>query len=108
ALKDAIAEVDAAMGTAKPLYYMVNCAHTSHFEPVLEEGAGWMERLHGFRSNASRLSHAELDEAEELDDGDPEEFGRDYRALRTRFPSINVLGGCCGTDTRHIAAILDS
>lgn len=104
-IADAIAEVDEAAGDGRPTYYMVNCAHSSHFEAEFEEGAPWMERLRGLRANASRMSHAELDEAEELDDGDPEEFGRDHRALRARFPSLNVLGGCCGTDSRHIAAI---
>ncbi len=104
-IADAIAEVDGATGDGRPAYYMINCAHPSHFEAELLEGAPWMERLRGLRANASRMSHAELDEAEELDDGDPEEFGRDYRALRQRFPSLNVLGGCCGTDSRHIAAI---
>jgi S-methylmethionine-dependent homocysteine/selenocysteine methylase len=102
-LRQAIEAVDAATDEG-PAYYMINCAHPSHFADVLEDGA-WMQRIHGIRANASNASHAELDEAEELDAGDPEALGQDYRALRTRFPQINVLGGCCGTDHRHLAAI---
>ena len=102
-LQEAIREVDAATGRA-PAYYMINCAHPSHFEAVLD-GQVWMERLHGIRANASKRSHAELDEATDLDDGDPVELGQQYSDLRTRFLQINVLGGCCGTDHRHIEQI---
>lgn len=103
-LKDAIEAVDAATGTG-PAYYMINCAHPDHFEPALKAGEGWVKRIRGLRANASRLSHAELDAAEELDDGDPSELGQQYRALRRRLPQIVVMGGCCGTDHRHIEAI---
>jgi len=84
---------------------MINCAHPSHFYDVLEPGSAWTERIRGLRANASRLSHAELDEAEELDEGDPEELANEYVALRERLPGLTVLGGCCGTDHRHIDAI---
>ncbi len=103
-LKDAIAEVDAATRKA-PAYYMINCAHPTHFEPVLETGEGWVQRIRAIRANASRRSHAELDEAKDLDDGNPVELGRQYRGLRNKFGHINVLGGCCGTDHRHVAQI---
>lgn len=102
-LAEAIREVDAATGRA-PAYYMVNCAHPTHFAHVLED-ADWTRRLRGIRANASKLSHAELDGAPDLDEGDPAELAADYAALRARFPWINVLGGCCGTDHRHVAAI---
>jgi S-methylmethionine-dependent homocysteine/selenocysteine methylase len=102
-LKEAIQEVDAATGQA-PAYYMINCAHPSHFERVLD-GQEWVARLRGLRANASTRSHAELDEAAELDDGDPVELGQQYRNLRARFSRFNVLGGCCGTDYRHIKQI---
>ena len=104
ALGDAIAEVDDATGGG-PAYYMVNCAHPSHFEAVLATGAPWVQRIRGLRANASRMSHAELDEAEELDDGDPAELGRDYARIRAAHGALTVLGGCCGTDDRHVAAI---
>ncbi len=104
ALADAIAEVDDATGGG-PAYYMVNCAHPTHFEATLDAEQPWTARIRAIRANASRRSHAELDEAEDLDAGDPQELGGEYAALRARLPAINVLGGCCGTDDRHIAAI---
>jgi homocysteine S-methyltransferase len=104
ALGDAVAEVDAA-SDRWPAYFMINCAHPSHFAGALDEGAAWTRRIGGLRANASTMSHAELDNAETLDEGDPAALGRDYRELLARMPWINVLGGCCGTDHRHIAAI---
>jgi S-methylmethionine-dependent homocysteine/selenocysteine methylase len=103
-LAGAIAEVDEATDQG-PAYYMVNCAHPSHFEGVLESGAGWPERIRGLRANASTKSHAELDEADELDEGDPADLGARHAALRQALPNLNVLGGCCGTDQRHVAEI---
>ena len=103
-LEHAIAVVDDASG-AGPAYYMVNCAHPTHFDHVLTAGGQWRERIRGIRANASRMSHAELDEAEELDDGDPHELGQQYEQLRASLPAISVLGGCCGTDLRHVEQI---
>jgi homocysteine S-methyltransferase len=103
-LAHAIETVDAA--TAKgPAYYMLNCAHPTHFDHVLTADAAWMSRLRGLRANASRMSHAELDNAPELDIGNPFELGGQYAELRRRLPQINVLGGCCGTDHRHVESI---
>jgi homocysteine S-methyltransferase len=101
-LSQAIEETDAATGGG-PAYYMINCAHPTHFESVL--GGSWTTRIHGLRANASTKSHAELDEAPELDDGDPEDLGVRYAGLRGQLPRLNVLGGCCGTDDRHVARI---
>ncbi len=103
-LRDAIAAVDDATGGA-PAYYMVNCAHPTHFAPALEPGADWTARIRGIRANASRRSHAELDEAEDLDDGNARELAAEYRDLRASFPDLTVLGGCCGTDARHVQEI---
>jgi S-methylmethionine-dependent homocysteine/selenocysteine methylase len=102
-LKDAIAEVESAT-EASAAYYMINCAHPTHFEDVLA-GEPWTERIRGLRANASMKSHAELDEAPELDTGDPSDLGARYAGLRSKLPQLNVLGGCCGTDHRHVAAI---
>jgi homocysteine S-methyltransferase len=102
-LGEAIAQVDAACGDAVA-YYMVNCAHPTHFAHVLD-GAAALERIRGVRPNASRKSHAELDEAEELDTGDPGELADQVAALRGALPALSVFGGCCGTDQRHIAAL---
>jgi homocysteine S-methyltransferase len=103
-LADAIQSVDDATG-AYPVYYMVNCAHPTHFADVLDPEALWTQRIRGIRANASRMSHAELDEATELDSGDPIAFGREYADLRSRLPNLTVLGGCCGTDVRHIKQV---
>jgi S-methylmethionine-dependent homocysteine/selenocysteine methylase len=84
---------------------MVNCAHPTHFRQVLAGAPAWAARLGGVRANASKLSHAELDEAETLDGGNPAELAADYCDLRELVPSFRVLGGCCGTDARHIGAI---
>ncbi|WP_137701995.1 homocysteine S-methyltransferase family protein [Marimonas lutisalis] len=102
-LEDAISEVDAATD-GYAAYFMVNCAHPDHFNAVLN-GEPWMQRIKGIVANASRCSHAELDEAEELDDGDPSELAEQLADIRQRFPHIRVLGGCCGTDMRHMAKI---
>lgn len=106
-LRDAVESVDARTGGA-PLYYMINCAHPSHFEQALEAGEAWIRRVHGIRANASTLSHAELDESETLDEGDPADLGRRYARLRNSFPGMRILGGCCGTDHRHVAAVCEA
>jgi S-methylmethionine-dependent homocysteine/selenocysteine methylase len=103
-LKAAIEQVDEAT-SAHPAYYMINCAHPTHFERVLSGEEPWVERVRGLRANASRMSHAELDEAPELDTGDPVEFGGEHAALKRRLPRLTVMGGCCGTDHRHIEQI---
>jgi S-methylmethionine-dependent homocysteine/selenocysteine methylase len=103
-LAEAIRCVDAETGNG-PAYYMINCAHPTHFDHVLAAGEPWIKRLRGLRANSSRMSHAELDNAPELDIGDPQELGGQYAELRRRLPHINVLGGCCGTDHRHVDCI---
>lgn len=107
ALGEAVGAVEAATGQA-PLHYMINCAHPDHFRAVLAEPAPWRRRVRALRANASRMSHAELDAAETLDDGDPLELGALYAALRRDLPWLSLLGGCCGTDHRHIAAIAEA
>jgi S-methylmethionine-dependent homocysteine/selenocysteine methylase len=105
-LGEAIEQVDAETADAAPAYYMLNCAHPTHFEAVLD--GPWTARIRGLRANASTKSHAELDAAEELDDGDPLDLGRRYAALKEKLPNLGVLGGCCGTDDRHVCAIRDT
>ena len=105
-LRDAIARVDAA---AAPDYYVVNCAHPTHVAPGLASEDGsyglWLNRIEGLRPNASRMSHAELDEAPELDEGDPADLAARTDDLRAHLPNLRVVGGCCGTDSRHVAAL---
>ena len=105
-LGDAIAQVDDGCPVA-PAYYMVNCAHPTHFSNQLEVGAPWLARVRGVRANASRLSHAELDAATELDRGDLVELASLYAAMGSKI-DLRVLGGCCGTDHEHVALIADA
>lgn len=103
-LGEAIAEVDATTEGATA-YFMLNCAHPTHFARTLAEGGTWRERIGGLRVNASACSHAELNEATELDVGDPAQLAEEHAALRALLPNLRVLGGCCGTDHRHVDAI---
>jgi S-methylmethionine-dependent homocysteine/selenocysteine methylase len=103
-LAQAINAVDQATEHT-PIYFGINCAHPTHFSSTLDPGEAWTERVGIIRANASRMSHAELDDSEVLDDGDPDEFAHDYALILERFPRITVLGGCCGTDVRHIRAV---
>jgi homocysteine S-methyltransferase len=103
-LVDAIERVESA-SHEHPAYYMINCAHPSHFDHVLADLGPLAQRIRGLRANASRRSHAELDACTTLDIGDPTELGEQYARLREHLPALTVLGGCCGTDHRHVEAI---
>ena len=107
-LGDAIKQVDDAT-SGYPAYFMINCAHPSHFDQVVEGNESWVERIRGLRANASRMSHAELDVAPELDAGVPSELGQEYAGLRNQqLKHLNVMGGCCGTDHRHVEHIVSA
>lgn len=103
-LAEAIEAVDAATSNG-PAYYMINCAHPAHFQDVMGSDQAWTQRIRGLRANASRRSHQELNDSPDLDAGDPIELGGQYRDLVQAHPQINVLGGCCGTDHRHVECI---
>jgi S-methylmethionine-dependent homocysteine/selenocysteine methylase len=103
-LADAVAQVDSV---AAPASYMVNCAHPAHVLPAFGSDGAWSGRIRGLRVNASRLTHAELDEAESLDEGDLDDLVPAHRTLEGRLPGLDVVGGCCGTDARHVAALWD-
>jgi S-methylmethionine-dependent homocysteine/selenocysteine methylase len=105
-IEEAILAVDDATDGAAE-FFVINCAHPSHFADALPEGDS-RTRIGGLRANASRLSHAELDEAEELDSGDPDDLAERYVDLRRDLPGLEVVGGCCGTDIRHVTAICDA
>jgi len=102
-LDEAIARVDAATGNA-PAYFMINCTHPTEFEPSLTEG-DWTNRLGGFMPNAVAAETLDLCKLGHLEDGDPEELGDQMAGLARRFGHVNVWGGCCGTDGRHIGQI---
>lgn len=103
-LEDAIHIVDEATDSY-PAYYMINCAHPIHFDRTILNQDVWVERIRGIRANASMMSHAELDESETLDEGNPQDLGERFYQLKKQLPHLNILGGCCGTDHRHIEAI---
>ena len=100
-LDEAIQETD-SHHASRPAYYMINCAHPDHFTTMLGGASDWVNRIHGVRANASRMSHAELDVCEVLDDGNPQELGKLSADLRQVLPKLNVFGGCCGSDHRHV------
>ncbi|MGB3668470.1 MAG: homocysteine S-methyltransferase family protein [Phormidesmis sp.] len=103
-LQVAIEQVDRETNRT-PVYYMINCAHPTHFQSVLTTDEAWTNRIYGIRANASRKSHAELDESETLDSGSPQVLGREYAELKQQLHNLTILGGCCGTDSRHVEAI---
>lgn len=105
--RSAIEEVDAATD-GYPSYYAINCAHPTHFEHLFAEGGRWVDRIRAVRANASRKSHAELNESAELDVGNPEELGAHYVRLLEKLPRLTVMGGCCGTDDRHVTRIAEA
>ena len=88
-LKDAIESVDDETDGA-PAYFMINCAHPSHFDAVLAGDGGWVGRIRGVRANASARSHAELDAATELDPGDPVDLGRAI----ARCATVSATSAC--------------
>lgn len=101
----AIRQVDDAT-SSYPSYYMINCAHPTHFASAVDGDEPWMKRIRGLRANASTMSHAELNDAPDLDVGNPTALGQEYAALKMdKLTSLNVFGGCCGTDHRHIEQI---
>lgn len=102
ALGEAVSAVDA---DSPPAYFLVNCAHPLHVQPALAGSGAWVERIRGVRSNASTQSHAELDEAETLDEGDLDVLVPAHRTLEEQLPALEIVGGCCGTDARHVAAL---
>jgi len=106
-LQAAIARTDAET-EGHCAYFMINCAHPTHFTHVLHEDDSWTQRIRGLRANASRRSHTELDDSTDLDAGNPLELGDEYRALHGLLPRLTVIGGCCGTDHRHVEAIGDA
>lgn len=106
-IREAIEATDRATGSSA-VYYMINCAHPSHFAGELRSGGEWMKRILGIRANASAKSHAELDNSEALDAGDPQDLGKRYAALMRTLPSLKILGGCCGTDHRHVSAMCEA
>lgn len=102
-LQQAVEEIDAATDGAAA-WFGTNCAHPVEFEPALNGGA-WTDRLRYVRPNASKMDKIALCKLGHLEDGDPEELGGQMADLKRRFPQADILGGCCGTDERHLGEI---
>jgi homocysteine S-methyltransferase len=105
-LREAIETVDRETDQY-PLYYSINCAHPIHFEQAFEAGGPWLQRIGCIKANSSKKSHADLDNSDALDAGDPIDLSQRLRAIRRALPALKVLGGCCGTDHRLAAAICE-
>lgn len=105
-LGEAISFVDNIVEEKKPMCYLINCIHPKYVAPVLSEAVKnneqWLRRVGGVRGNASEKSHEELDCSTSLDEGDPKEWAKHMVDLLTIVPHMRVLGGCCGTDVKHI------
>jgi homocysteine S-methyltransferase len=106
-LAEAVEQIDRASDRAAA-FFMINCAHPAHFSDAVRAGGAWVQRIGGVRANASKLSHAELDESEGLHSSDPAELAQEHRALRSHMPALELVGGCCGTDVSHVRAIADA
>jgi len=104
-VREAIEQVDTE-SNGGALYFLINCAHPDHFTSIFNDEE-WVQRVRGLVANASRCSHAELEVAEELDEGDPKELGKQIGGLRKKFSHFNILGSCCGSDLRHMKCILE-
>ena len=103
-LQEVIEAIDAKTDSY-PLYYMINCAHPSHFFDQINGPHKWKSRIRGIRANASCKSHEELDESTELDPGDITDLSNWHKKLKSQLPELTVYGGCCGTDASHIKSI---
>ncbi|MBC7631370.1 homocysteine S-methyltransferase family protein [Aeromicrobium sp.] len=100
-LREAIAIVDQAGEAA---YFGINCAHPTHIARALTD-EDWAARIVELRPNASNMTHEELDAMTELDAGDISLVVSSLDALRAKLPGLSVVGGCCGTDARHVAGL---
>jgi len=101
---EAVKSIDAEAGKSAPAFYMLNCSHPVEFEPALTEGA-WLERLRGFRPNASKMEKIALCKLGHLEEGNPVELGRLMGDLARRIPHMDIWGGCCGTGETHLREI---
>ncbi len=98
-LSDAIRYLDRRLGR-QPLGYMVNCAYPT-FLSIAAQQEEALARLIGFQANASDLDQCDLDGSCEIHANPVEEWGRAMRIIHTEA-GIPIMGGCCGTDGRHI------
>jgi len=103
-LREAIETIDEASGGGA-VWFGTNCAHPVEFEPALADAGPWLERLRYIRPNAAKMDKIALCSLGHLEDGDPVELGQQMGEVARRFPRVDILGGCCGTDERHLSQI---
>jgi homocysteine S-methyltransferase len=103
-LKDAISIIDTDVNPT-PIAYMANCTHASIFKSAMmhdiNSSATVRKRVEGLLANTAALNPEELDDSEELVEEDPQIFGKSVASLHGEL-GLKILGGCCGTDGRHI------
>ena len=102
-LQTAIEKIDATVDPA-PLFYQINCVHPTIFKEALKHSDPGSGRILGLQANTSLKSPEELDGLDYLDTSEPKEFAESMLALHTQF-GLKIIGGCCGTDHRHIEEI---
>jgi homocysteine S-methyltransferase len=106
-LATAIAEIDDA-ALPPPAFYMANCVHPRTFGAAMRAAvglhAGVRYRCIGLQGNSSELPPEVLEGLPEVDAMDPEQYAEAVAAIHREF-GTRVLGGCCGTDDGHIAAL---
>ncbi|MGF7162328.1 S-methylmethionine-dependent homocysteine/selenocysteine methylase [Rhodoligotrophos appendicifer] len=109
-LAEAIARIDARVKPA-PQHYLIGCVHPTLFREAYQNGpsltAAVAGRIAGLKANASTLPPDQLDRLDHLEAGLPQLFGEQMADLHRRY-GLTVLGGCCGTDHRHIRAIAEA
>lgn len=106
-LREAVEAIDAETGGAAA-WMGTNCSHPMEFFPALDDAGPWLDRLRYFRPNAAMMDKLALCKLGHLEDGDPVELGGQMADLALRLPRADILGGCCGTDERHLGEIARS
>ncbi len=103
-LKDAISRIDTDVNP-RPIAYMSNCTHVSFFKTAMMHDAhsssAVRKRVTGLLANTAAIKPEDLDDSEELVEEDPRTFGESVASLHGEL-GMKILGGCCGTDDRHI------
>ena len=103
-LREAVETIDAGTDGAAT-WFGTNCEHPLEWADALADAGPWLERMRYFRPNAARMEKLALCTLGHLEDGDPEELGSQMGALAAALPRADILGGCCGTDERHLGAV---
>ena len=103
-LREAVETVDEVTAGAAA-WFGTNCSHPLEFEPAIADAGPWLDRLRYIRPNAAKMDKIALCSLGHLEDGDPEELGEQMGDVVRRLPRADIIGGCCGTDERHLSEI---